>query len=253
MKEFFTGYNELYKRLTVVPDYQAAVANPERYKIQEDWLPRSKDARILDIGCGWGNSLLALWATGYRNLTGIDVSESMCKKAKEGLTDKSIVICVEALRFLKEKKRQYDLITMFQVIEHMEVGEAYELLKECHRRLSQQGSIVIVTPNMTNIFAASSRYADITHSHGYTEWSLFQLLDKAGFKKHRIIKASKKWKQLRTFNHPFRGLGLREVLNTFFHEGLLKLQGHHLHPSTFSINLTVQSWKNSPNENTSFH
>jgi hypothetical protein len=40
---------------------------------------------------------------------------------------------------------------------------------------------------MANLFAAYSRYLDITHTTGYTEYSLMQRLDQAGYEQHRIV------------------------------------------------------------------
>ena len=122
-------------------------------------------------------------------IIGVDISESMCKAARKGLPDEVTVVCANALEFLKDVKERYDLITIFDVIEHMTVDKARELLKKCNERLSPNGSVVIRTPNMSNILASYSRYKDITHQTGYTEWNIFQLLDEAGFQGHQIIKS----------------------------------------------------------------
>ncbi|MEF2230413.1 MAG: class I SAM-dependent methyltransferase [Pseudodesulfovibrio sp.] len=39
-------------------------------------------ARILDFGCGYGRTLAQLRAAGYRNLTGIDFSETLIERGK---------------------------------------------------------------------------------------------------------------------------------------------------------------------------
>ena len=54
---------------------------------------------------------------------------------------------------------------------------------------------------------------------------------------------SPKWKKLRTLVRPWRGLGLREFFNTVMHEVLFTLRGQKPRPSTYSLNLTVQSRK----------
>ena len=244
MKDFFVNYHTHYKRmLNTAPDYKAMLADPKKYKLQEAWFPEKLDAEILDIGCGWGTMLLSLWATGYRKLTGVDLSASMCAVAKKGLPPEIKIVCTDAVEFLKDKKECYELITIFDVVEHMRVEKAIELLSVCHKALTVNGAVVIRVPNMANILAAYSRYMDVTHLVGYTEWSLFQLLDNAGFKEHRVIKPLNKWKKLRTLVRPWRGLGLREFFNTVIHEVLFTLRGQKPRPSTYSLNLTVQSRK----------
>ena len=246
-KDYFSIYNKHYERISTIPNYQDIRANPERHKLQEAWLPEKLDAKILDIGCGWGTLLLSLWTNGYRNLIGVDISKSMYEVARRVLPDEITIVSADGLEFLKNVKYQYDLITIFDFIEHMTVDRAYELLKECHEKLAPKGSVVIKTGNMINIFSASARYIDITHQQGYTEWSLFQLLDNAGFQHHRVIKSKifsyDNWKRHRTLFRPWCGLGLRKLLNTIVHKVLFALQGQNLSPSTYSINLIVQSWK----------
>ncbi|MCL0096022.1 class I SAM-dependent methyltransferase [Thermodesulfovibrionales bacterium] len=229
--------------LNTAPDYKAILADSSKHRLQEKWLPEKLDAEILDLGCGWGTMLLSLWATDYRKLTGVDLSASMCAVAGKELPPEINIICADAVEFLKDKKECYELITIFDVVEHMRVEKAIELLGACRKALTANGAVVIRVPNMANILAAYSRYMDVTHLVGYTEWSLFQLLDEAGFKDHRMIHPSQKWKELRTLTRPWRGLGLREWLNTVLHRFLFALAGIRVRPATFAINLTVQSWK----------
>ena len=40
------------------PDWRAADAHPERFARRAEWLPEDKNARILDVGCGWGGFLV---------------------------------------------------------------------------------------------------------------------------------------------------------------------------------------------------
>lgn len=244
MKDFFVNYHTHYKRmLNTAPDYKAMLEDPKKYKLQEAWLPEKLDAEILDIGCGWGILLLSLWATGYRKLTGVDLSVSMCSVARKGLPREINIICADAVEFLKDKKECYELITIFDVVEHMRVEKAIELLGACRKALTANGAVVIRVPNMANILASYTHYIDVTHVVGYTEWSLFQLLDEAGFKDHRVIHPPQKWKELRTLTRPWRGLGLRERLNTMLHRCLFALAGIRVRPNTFAANLTVQSRK----------
>ena len=67
-----------------IAGYSKAVADiglwdSERILV-ERYLP--KESRILDVGCGAGRTTLALYALGYRNIEGLDLSRGMIRSAK---------------------------------------------------------------------------------------------------------------------------------------------------------------------------
>ena len=249
LNECFLNYDRHYERMgNRQPNYDDIKSNPQKYILHEQWLPKDLNANILDIGCGWGILLYSLYISGYKKLTGVDISEQMCKTAREYLPDGIKIVCNNALDFLKnEEQNKYTLIIIFDVVEHMSNDSIYNMLKLCYDALIKGGSIVIRTPNMANILACYSRYMDITHINGFTEWSLFQLLDAARFCDHQVIKPKyfsyEKWKQNWSIIHPWRGLGLREFINMSFHKFLFWLRGQKPLPSHFSFNIVVQSWK----------
>jgi 2-polyprenyl-3-methyl-5-hydroxy-6-metoxy-1,4-benzoquinol methylase len=249
LDKMFSIYDKHYERMgNHPPDYSDIKSNPEKYILHEQWLPKNLNANILDIGCGWGILLYSLYCTGYKKLTGVDISEQMCKTARYYLPEGVKIVCNNALDFLKnEELNKYTLITIFDLAEHMSIDNFYNMLKLCYGALVKGGSVVIRTPNMANMFASYSRYIDITHINGFTEWSLFQLLDAAGFCDHQVIKPKyfsyENWKKNRSLIHPWRGLGLRELINMSLHKFLFWLRGQKPLPSHFSFNLVVQSWK----------
>jgi 2-polyprenyl-3-methyl-5-hydroxy-6-metoxy-1,4-benzoquinol methylase len=60
-------------------------------------LPTSKDAKILDIGCGFGQFLGELKSQGYTNLKGIDINDeaiNSCKKKGLDVTQISDIVRV---------------------------------------------------------------------------------------------------------------------------------------------------------------
>ncbi len=46
--------------------------HPKMPKYLKQILPADKSARILDIGCGYGNLLYGMREAGYKNIQGID-------------------------------------------------------------------------------------------------------------------------------------------------------------------------------------
>lgn len=147
----------------------------------KDWLPDNKKANILDIGCGFGNLLKAFQETGYTNLTGIDISEEQIVKAKE-LNSQINFSCIDLISFLKTSNEKFDLITAFDVIEHLEKEEAITTLNLIFSALNENGKIIIQTPNAESPWFGAVAYGDFTHEWFYTASSLEDVLIKSGFK-----------------------------------------------------------------------
>lgn len=247
MEQPYTIYDRHYTRMgNKPPDYAGVMRNPARYSIDAAWLPVNRSAAILDIGMGWGTLLLQLWAGGYRNLTGVDISERMVEIAATQLPSSITTMCGDASRFLHENGETYDVITMFDVVEHMTVAEARVLLDRCRHALRPGGYVVVRVPNAANILSAYSRYMDITHQVAYTEWSMMQLLESVGFVRHRVVPRPlpplSKWLCSASLRHPLAGLCLEERLNNLLHKALYFLREQNPRPTIYWYNLLVQSW-----------
>ncbi len=74
---------------------------------------------ILDLGCGEGYSLDALVRGGVRaELTGIDLSSAAIDRARERLGGRAHLEVADA-RTLVDDGRQFDLVMMLEVLEHI--------------------------------------------------------------------------------------------------------------------------------------
>lgn len=76
---------------------------------------QSYNSRVLDLGCGWGRHLKALAKIGYKNLTGIDSSEKLLRKAKTILKDYPFVKFTKSDFAGFRSNKKYDFI--FQVFQ----------------------------------------------------------------------------------------------------------------------------------------
>jgi ubiquinone/menaquinone biosynthesis C-methylase UbiE len=101
----------------------------------------NRTSKIIDIGCGRGKIL------GYllkklklkTNPLGIDIENHKDK-------DKTINFKeINALNFLKQNKKTFDLILIKQTIHLIKKNKIKKLLNFCERRLNSKGSIVIFT------------------------------------------------------------------------------------------------------------
>jgi predicted SAM-dependent methyltransferase len=81
---------------------------------------------------------------------------------------------------------RFDVIIMFEVIEHMSLQEGMELLKKLYARLNDRGIIVISTPNIFN----PARYMrDATHKTFYAYDELCGLLNIASFEIKEVYRS----------------------------------------------------------------
>ena len=164
-------------------DYQYAFQDYETNLANH--LPRDRDARILDIGCGWGQFLSWLKQKDYRNLEGIDMGSDQIEHCRSiGL---NASLAPDTIGYLCERAGTYDLVTLHHVIEHVPPTKGLELLKAMRDSLRPGGAAIIQTPNMSAVSAGFSRYIELTHVTGYTESNLGEALLLAGFARPAIF------------------------------------------------------------------
>ncbi|MCX6170831.1 MAG: class I SAM-dependent methyltransferase [Ignavibacteriales bacterium] len=110
----------------------------------------NKQIRILDIGCGTGRHTIELTKRGY-NVTGVDLSESQLKRAKEKAFISNLYINFQkqdarALTFSNE----FDLVIMlcegaFPLMETDEMN--YQILQNAANALKNNGKLIFTTLN----------------------------------------------------------------------------------------------------------
>ncbi len=179
------------------------------------FLPKNKNAKILDVGCGMGHFLYFLQKEEYRNYIGIDISEEnieVCKKRNFKVEKADVFI------FLKNHKEPFDLIVMNDIIEHFKKEEILPLLRLVREHLIAGGKIIIKTGNCSNpLMGVSSRYLDFTHEIGFTEGSLSQVLEICDFKEVKIYPQDIFIFYLNPINYPAKFIhGLLSVIFRLF-------------------------------------
>jgi 2-polyprenyl-3-methyl-5-hydroxy-6-metoxy-1,4-benzoquinol methylase len=142
------------------------------------WMPERKDARILDLACGSGRLLFVFSEQGYKDLTGVDISPDQVVLARQVTPD---VRHESVLDHLENNPDSYDLITGYDIIEHLEKNEALRFLDGCFAALRSGGRVILQTPNADSPWAASVRYGDFTHELCFNQNSLSRLMRMAGF------------------------------------------------------------------------
>lgn len=116
----------------------------------EKEIDRDKSLKVLDIGCGTGRHSIELTKRGY-SVTGIDLSESQLKRAREKAKEQGL-----AIDFQKHDARdlpfkgEFDLAIMlceggFSLMETDEMN--YEILKNAAKTLKNKGKLIFTALN----------------------------------------------------------------------------------------------------------
>lgn len=164
-----------------VPSFDAdgAVAHG-RYlaRVLSDWLPRDREAAILDLGCGNGSVLHVLGTRGFTRLSGVDVSSEQVEIARQVCP---AVAQSEAVDYLERRPAEFDLLLALDLIEHLGKDDVLPFLDACRRALRPGGRLILRTPNADSPFDSTIRYGDFTHEVCFNPHSLGWLLELCGF------------------------------------------------------------------------
>ncbi len=150
-------------------------------------LPKfSKDAKILEIGCGNGFILKALLDKGYNNLYGVELSLEAVLNADERIKDR---ITVDILRDGLYKNESFDLIFFFQTFDHIYDPDIF--LGICYDLLKSEGMILALNHDVGSLSAKilrdKSPIIDIEHIYLYSKETIGKIFSKAGFEPMKIF------------------------------------------------------------------
>ena len=101
-----------------------------------------KNKKILDLGCGTGEFLNNYYGMGAE-CSGIDIENNFKIKNKINFE----LINIEANKFLKNCKKKFDVIFLFEFLEHLEEQDKYQLFENLTKNLNKNAYIFISTLN----------------------------------------------------------------------------------------------------------
>jgi SAM-dependent methyltransferase len=171
-KEFYAEYYEIEdKHWWFVGRRHVLLAILDKY------LPSCKSRRILDVGCGTGTMLGYL--TRYGQVQGIDADEEAVRFCMErGVTNVQQVTSAS----LPFADGAFDLITMLDVLEHIEDDAG--TLRELYRILRPGGVILISVPAYPFLWGPQDEISN--HKRRYVAPELRARLVEAGFRIQRL-------------------------------------------------------------------
>lgn len=244
-KELFEKYSRHYLDLAIrerLPD--------DLEKVKRDRLPRwidkvPKSARILDAGCGQGHLLAALNRFDYENLVGIELSASQLAAARKLLPDYITLEQDDVLSYLhKTPEFSFDLIFFHDVLEHLPREQTIEVLRGFHHVLQTGGRLCINVPNSAVLIGSFFQTVDFTHRTHFSEFSLLQVIEAAGFDVGRVQFEDQSPRLFWSWRRPHRSLfrllnHLRWHLNNGLHKGIFLLADMPLRPKIFDNTLRI--------------
>ena len=208
------------------------------------WLDRiPKSARILDAGCATGYLLSLLYAEGYTNLTGVELSLEMATIAHTQLPEGIPVMQSDVRNYLANcQDGAFDVILFHHVLEHIPREHTIDLLRQFHRCLVPGGYLNIKVPNASFILAGNHCFGDFTHVVHFNERSLPQIVEAAGFDVDKLEFILHPPKLFWSWRRPWRATlrlinRLRWHLHRFFHRTLCALVDQHPVPYVFEAEI----------------
>jgi len=137
--------------------------------------------RILDVGCGTGANLLML--SEYGDAEGVDISKDALAFCRERGLDKVKLGAGEELPY---DDGTFDLVTAFDVVEHMDNDLAG--LREMRRVLRPGGRVLLFVPAFMFLWGLQDDVSN--HRRRYRLPELQRVLERAGFEIERTTYAN---------------------------------------------------------------
>ena len=132
-------YEPLEQMIAIRHQYMSKIIKKITHSNIYDYL---KNKKILDIGCGTGEFL-----KNYHDLKnqclGIDIQQNFKLKNKIGFTLKN----TDINNFIRNNKKKFDIIFIFEFLEHLNLSERKFLFKNLFKLLNKDSLIFISTIN----------------------------------------------------------------------------------------------------------
>lgn len=115
-----------------------------KIKTIKEHLPKYEMVSVLDAGCGDGRLCYELSKWINLDVTGVDYSERAIKFAK-AFDNKTEYVVADLMTYKSQKK--FDYIILSEVIEHFIKKDIDKILKNIHKLLKKNGTLIITVPH----------------------------------------------------------------------------------------------------------
>ncbi|MGH1385214.1 class I SAM-dependent methyltransferase [Kordia sp.] len=154
---------DLIYNASIYDGMNTSLADLDFYK---RWLPKNKDARILELCCGTGRLTLPIAKDGF-DITGVDYTPSMLEQAKIKASKAGLAIeFIEADMRAFDIEEKYDLIFIpFNSIHHLYTNEdLFKALTVVKKHLKEGGLFLLdcFNPNIQFITEGQKELKEVT-------------------------------------------------------------------------------------------
>ena len=132
-------YEPLEQMMAVRHQYMSKIL---RDHTNQDIYNFFQNKQVLDLGCGTGEFLNNYFEMGAQ-CTGIDIEKNFKLKNKKNFN----LYNLDANTFLKNCKKKFDIIFLFEFLEHLEEGDKQKLFESLIKILNKNALIFISTLN----------------------------------------------------------------------------------------------------------
>ena len=132
-------YEPLEQMMAVRHQYMSKIL---RDHTDQDIYNFFQNKQVLDLGCGTGEFLNNYFEMGAQ-CTGIDIEKNFKLKNKRNFN----LYNLDANTFLKNCKKKFDVIFLFEFLEHLEEGDKHKLFESLIKILNKNALIFVSTLN----------------------------------------------------------------------------------------------------------
>ena len=132
-------YEPLEQMMAVRHQYMSKIL---RDHTNQDIYNFFQNKQVLDLGCGTGEFLNNYFEMGAQ-CTGIDIEKNFKLKNKKNFN----LYNLDANTFLRNCKKKFDIIFLFEFLEHLEEGDKHKLFESLIKILNKNALIFVSTLN----------------------------------------------------------------------------------------------------------
>lgn len=176
-----------YRKFNAFTDSNPSEGHEFNYQLAKPYITNKK---VLDVGC-WSGQFEKLASKATKKIVGIDPNKEAIAFAKR--TIKGSTFLHGSATNLPIENGVFDVVTFFDVLEHIPIHTEIICLKEIHRVLKQKGMLMLCTPykHFLSIVFDPSFWSQ-GHRH-YGKEEIESMLHKSGFKIRRAFTVGGKW------------------------------------------------------------
>ena len=157
----------------------------QRHKLRFKFIQKFiRSGKLFDLGAGWGHFMLAGQELGY-DVYGVEIADQPYQYCVNDLK-----LPVDHINFfdMDEKKQQFDIITMWDVLEH--IDKANDFLVKCSKLTRPGGYLVLQVPQIDSYFAKKHKdewkMMGLDHVNYFGKKTITQILANNGYEVLRI-------------------------------------------------------------------